>query len=128
MPTTNHDLLSDEERAELHKKLEILKSKYDPFYMYSDDHRVYVAGEELSDKISAIKHRLARDEEARKGLGEYQDRMAGVGMGNYVVDKDSATESANYGWTHDSLSDRLFEQERTYEEYLFNLLKKKLGR
>lgn len=32
------------------------------------------------------------------------------------------------GWTHDTLADQLFEHERTYEDKLYNLLNKKLGK
>lgn len=37
-------------------------------------------------------------------------------------------ESVAEGWTHDSLASQLFETENTYEDYLNNLLRKKLGK
>ena len=37
-------------------------------------------------------------------------------------------KKAKEGWTHDTLADQLFEHERTYEDKLYNLLNKKLGK
>ena len=41
---------------------------------------------------------------------------------------DNKNKKTNESWTHDSLADRLFEHERTYEDKLANALAKQLGK
>lgn len=121
---SNATPLSPEEKLELEAALKRLESRFDPDYEYSDDYSFWSRQKAIKDKIHRIKKQLAQDQ----GVAEYQDRMAGVGMGNYVVDKGSAEESVNYGWTHESLANRLFDHENTYEDRLQNLLNKKLDK
>jgi len=93
----------------------------------------------VSEKMGAIKGMmvsvmdyLISDQE----MSQDPDAMEGYGFGDTPKPQQKNTKNTftkkvphgglpeSKGWTHDSLADRLFEHERTYEEKLANMLRK----
>lgn len=57
------------EDQETERELINLLEFYDPFYMYSDDHKVWLLGEKVSQRISLLITKL----EEGHGLGLYHE-------------------------------------------------------
>jgi hypothetical protein len=72
-------------------------------------------------KNPTVQQRMAAHD-IKPGVAGYRDRI------DLLKDLERTGKLKKEGWTHDSLADRLFEHERTYEDQLQNQLNKKLGR
>jgi hypothetical protein len=72
-------------------------------------------------KNPTVQQRMAAHD-IKPGVAGYRDRI------DLLKDLERTGKLKKEGWTHDSLADRLFEHERTYEDKLNNQLNKKLGR